>query len=207
MEPEAARPLLVRRGNASRHIRELGVNEEELEKMAVAKAMSEADRELGGTLQRWKHLPETERFLAQFHKPLRRHSFLVLSGPSRLGKTVYARSLCPPNMAVLEINCAGGAEPDLRAYRLSKHGLILFDEIVAGQVERQRKLFQAQSAPVQLGCSATNCHSYTVFTWRKPMVLCSNNWESSLLELRKADQDWVKANSIVLHVTEPMWIE
>ena len=105
------------------------------------------------------------------------------------------------------MNCASGAEPELRAYRLSKHDVILFDEIVASQVAEQRKLFQAQSAPVQLGCSATNCHSYGVFVWRKKMVLASNNWESSLAHLTAADREWVVANSIVLSVTEPMWQE
>ena len=103
------------------------------------------------------------------------------------------------------MNCASGKEPELRAYRLSMHDLILFDEIIASQVAEQRKLFQAQSAPVQLGCSATNCHSYGVFVWRKKMVLASNNWESSLAHLTAADREWVQANSIVLAVTEPMW--
>ena len=110
-------------------------------------------------------------------------------------------------MQVLEVNCASGAEPELRAYRLSNHDAILFDEIVASQVAQQRKLFQAQSAAVQLGCSATNCHSYNVFVWRKKMVLASNNWEASLMELAAADREWVIANSIVLSVTEPMWKE
>ena len=96
-------------------------------------------------------------------------------------------------------------EPNLRAYRLRIHGLILFDEIVANQVAQQRKLFQAQSAPVQLGCSATNCHSYEVFVWRTKLVLASNNWHSSLATLSADDQDWIKLNSIVLEVEEAMW--
>ena len=108
-------------------------------------------------------------------------------------------------MQVLEVNCASGAEPELRAYRLSKHDVILFEESVASQVAQQRKLFQAQAASVQLGCSATNCHSYDVFVWRKKLVLASNNWETSLMELTAADQEWVNSNSIVLSVTEPMW--
>ena len=107
----------------------------------------------------------------------------------------------------MEVNCASGDEPNLRAYRLRRHGLILFDEILAGQVAQQRKLFQAQSAPVQLGCSATNCHSYDVFVWRKKLVLASNNWHSSLSKLSKADQEWVNSNSIVLNVEEAMWEE
>ena len=100
-------------------------------------------------------------------------------GPSRLGKTVFARSLCPAHLEVLGINCSAGVEPDLTGYRLSRHGLLLFDEIEAGHVTAQRKLFQAQAAPVQLGCSATNCHIYEVFVWYKSLVLCANTWHSS----------------------------
>ena len=83
----------------------------------------------------------------------------------------------------------------------------MFDKILPEQVATQRKLFQAQAAPVQLGCSATNCHSYPVFVWRKRLVLASNNWQSSLQLLSAADRAWVNANSIVLDVTEEMWVE
>ena len=124
-----------------------------------------------------------------------------------MGKTAFARGLCEPGSQTLEVKCASGAEPYLRAYHLSKHGLILFDEIVASQVPSQRKLFQTQSAPVQLGCSATNCHSYDVFVWRKKLVPTSNNWESSLDELEDADRVWILANRIALVVDEPMWVE
>ena len=145
--------------------------------------------------------------MEQFERPLHIHQLLVLSGPSRVGKTAFTRSLYDPDFQTLGINCASGAEPYLRAYRLSEHGLILLDEIVASQVSYQRKFFQAQSAPVQLGCSATNCHSYDVFVWRKKLVLASNNWESSLDALEDADRAWILANSIVLAVDEPMWVE
>ena len=77
-----------------------------------------------------------------------------------------------------------------------KHGLILFDEVEAGQVTQQQKLFQAQAAPVQQGCSATNCHSYEVFVWRTPLVLCTNTWHASLARLESADQEWIAANSM-----------
>ena len=145
-------------------------------------------------------------FVEQFKEVAHRYKFLVLSGPSKVGKTAFARSVCDPGMETLEINCASGAEPDLRAYRLGRHGVLLFDEIVAEQVTAQRKLLHAQRAPVQMGCSATNCHSYDVFNWRKKLVLASNNWESSLAALGQPVQDWVMQNSIVLRVTEPMWV-
>ena len=77
----------------------------------------------------------------------------------------------------------------------------------AEQVAAQRKRFQAQSTPVRLGCSATNCHSYEVYVWRKKLVLASNNWHSTLRVVSAADRDWAQANSIVVDVVEAMWYE
>ena len=125
---------------------------------------------------------------------------------SRLGKTVFARTLAPPGTDVLEINCAAGTEPDLRAYRLTRHGLLLFDEIRADVVAQQRKLFQACAAPIQLGCSATNCHSKMVFVHRKRMVLASNVWHASKKSLTEDDKKWLDANTVVLDVDAPMWV-
>ena len=85
--------------------------------------------------------------------------------------------------------------------------MILFDEIEATQVVAQRKMFQACASAVQLGCSATNCHSYTVFLWQKRLVLASNNWHTTVAALPGDDQAWIHANAMVLHVSSPMWIE
>ena len=205
LEPRAARTLLVRCVSASRHLKELEQYDMELEKNAVKEAMEEAQILLSRSMRKQKFYEKVQTFMSQFDVAQHRYKFLVLSGPSRVGKTAFARSLCEAGKETLEINCASGQEPNLRAYRLRVHGLILFDEIVASQVAQQRKLFQAQSAPVQLGCSATNCHSYEVFVWRTKLVLASNNWHSSLAQLIAEDQEWINLNSIVLDVEEAMW--
>ena len=84
---------------------------------------------------------------------------------------------------------------------------MLFDEIRAGIVARQRKLFQACAAEVQLGCSATNCHSYTVFLYRVKLVLCSNGWAASMQELCEEDQAWLRENMVYVAAQEPLWYE
>ena len=205
LDVASAHDLMVQCVNASRHIKDLQAYDLEMEKLAVKQAIVEAERLLGGTLKEQKKYPKVQAFLNQFKEPRHRYRFLVLAGPSRVGKTAFARSLCGPGMKTLEVNCGSGAEPDLKAYRFRRHEVVLFDEIEAEQVAAQRKLFQAQATPVQLACSATNCYSYEVFVWRKKLVLASNNWHSSLSMLPAADRAWIQANSIVLDVDEQMW--
>ena len=148
-----AHDLLVKCVNGSRHIKELQAYDEEMERVAVKEAQMEAERLLGKTLKEQKHYPKVQAFLNQFKTPRHRYRFLVLAGPSRVGKTAFARSLCGPGMETSEVNCGSGAEPDLKAYRIRRHEVILFDEIEAEQVAAQRKLFQAQTSPVQMACS------------------------------------------------------
>ena len=207
LDVSIAHDLLVKCVNGSRHIKDLEAYDQEMEKIAVQQAVKEAERLLGATLKEQKRYPLVQAFLNQFKKARHRYRFLVLAGPSRVGKTAFARSLCGPGMETLEVNCSSGAEPDLKAYRFRRHDVVLFDEIEAEQVASQRKLFQAQASPVQLACSSTNCYSYEVFVWRKKLVLATNNWHRSLERLASGDRAWIQANSIVLDVHEPMWDE
>ena len=140
--------------------------EMEWEKQALEEAMEKCRKELGAQQKGWKSFPAIVKWKLQYENMMHRYQFLVLEGPSRMGKTVYARSLASDASKALEINCSAGTEPDLRAYRLSRHSVIIFDEISPIAVMKQRKLFQACAVPVQLGCSATNCHSKEVFLHR-----------------------------------------
>ena len=202
-----ARELLVQCRNASRWLKEIDIVEQEEEKAAVMAAMAKAQELLKPSLLKFRNYKVVDDFVAQFQHAKQRYKFLVLAGPSRVGKTVYARSLAPIGTECLEVNCSSGKEPDIRAYRLSRHGVILFDEVEATQVVAQRKMFQACASAVQLGCSATNCHSYTVFLWQKRLVLASNKWHTTVAMLSQEDQAWIEANSMVLDVESPMWVE
>ena len=202
-----ARGLIITSCNgATRLLKELEVLEQEAERIETERRIADARAALSPSLKTWRTFPEVQTWLQQYCAYAHRYKCLVLHGPSRLGKTVFARTLAPPGTEVLELNCAAGTEPDLRAYRLTRHGLLLFDEISAPVVCKQRKLFQASAAPVQLGCSATNCHSYSVFVHRVRMVLASNVWHSSKKTLSQDDQDWLDANTVVLDINVPMWL-
>ena len=154
---------------------------------------------------KFRTLPLVETWDAQYQDFKDRYQFLVLDGPSRMGKTAFGRSKCPKGQFVLEINCAAGGDPDLRSYRYGHHGLILLDEIEADVVARQRKLFQAGTALIQLGTSATNIHVYTVFVHRVRIVCASNNWAASTARLVEADREWIESNSVYVRCDEQLW--
>ena len=168
-------------------------------------ARESAIEQLRRQQRRFRTVDEVEAWDEQYSELLERYMFLVLEGPSMVGKTAFARSKCLRDMKVLEINCAAGGEPDLRGYRYGKHGLILCDEIEAPAVAAQRKLFQAGTACVQLGTSPTNIHVYTVFVHRVWIVCCSNNWTASMMQLPEDDRAWLRANSVHVRCEHKMW--
>ena len=201
-----ARALLCRcSSGVMRNLQELKAIEEEKERLLIDAKEADALASFRAYRRSFKTYDVVDAFLAQFLEDMPRYKFLVLNGPSRLGKTLFARSLAKCDEGLLEVNCSAGNEPDLRAYRLSKHDTILFDEISPRQVASQRKLFQGAAAPVALGTSATNCHSYRVLVYRTKMVLATNVWDEELPLLSPVDQDWIMKNSFILRLTERMW--
>ena len=192
--------------NVTRYLKEMEVLEALERQSLVERTLAEAHAHLSTVRKRFKTIPAVQIWKAQYSSHDFRYKFLVLDGPSRMGKTQFAHCLVEPPAHVHEINCGSGSEPDLRNYRFERDTLILFDEIEAPAVVSQRKLFQAAPSMVQLGCSSTNCHAYSVCVYRVMMVLCSNNWRSSLGQLNDADHEWVSANSVVVDVTEPLWV-
>ena len=178
------------------------------EEQEATRLLAEAHSELSAKGQLPFHdYPEVTQFLEQFDTCQYRYKYLVITGPSRLGKTMFARTLAKAGWKALELNCCGGCEPDLRAYRLREHDCVIFDEISAFQVVKQKKLFQAGPATVALGCSTTNCHSYNVMVHRRKLVLCTNTWVSDLQhkDMTEDDASWLTENGILLNVTQPMF--
>ena len=188
-----------------RNLEQLARYRQEQGNLAVERVMEWRRRHGGETKRPWRIHPLVLGWRAQYSVVLDRYQFLVLDGPSRMGKTGYARSLVGPD-EFLEVSLAGGAAIDLRGYRQWKHALILFDEADPAQIVAQKKLFQAGPMPVQLQTSTTNCHAYTAYVGGKMLVVCSNVWMSGLVKMPREDQEWLVRNSVYVHVTEPMWV-
>lgn len=154
----------------------------------------------------WRDLPLVEVWLQQYRTPQPRFKFLVLDGPSRMGKTLFARSLCADG-DVLELNMAGGAAADLRAYDILKHELLLFDECTPAQVLQNKKLFQAGAAMIQMGTSSTNVYAFQIYVAGKKFVVSSNVWCQELPRCSWADAQWLQENSVLVKVDRPLWQE
>ena len=135
-----------------------------------------------------------------------RYKFLVLVGPSGVGKTQYAKSLVAEGRA-LELNMAAAPEPDLKDFNPDVHDLILFDECPAQIILRQKKLFQAPAVKVALAASVTGCYSYSVWVHQKLLVVCSNVWQHELRTMPQEDREWLQCNSLVYTVESPLWVE
>ena len=155
----------------------------------------------------WKEYAMVNLWEAQYAQSRLRYGFLVLDGPSRMGKTQFARNLSQAPGGVLEINMAGCAKVDLRLYDPLVHDVLLFDECDPQAVLEHKKLFQAGGAGISMQTSATNMHAFSVCVSQKKIVVCSNNWWGSCMKLPWEDAEWLRANSYYLHVTSPMWSE
>lgn len=143
--------------------------------------------------------PHWDLFCNQFDCIAARYKFFVLEGRSRTGKTYFVRNHTGNPADVYQMNCASGAEPDLREFNWFVHTTVLFDEAHPDMVLKQRLLFQSQPAMVRLGMSTTNCHSYEVCLFQKKLVICANGWSRQVQGLRDSgrvdDADWLVANS------------
>ncbi len=202
-----AKPLLMRCcHNVARYVKELEVLEEQEELRVIKEAKESALRVLGPTDRPFRVLPEVCLWEEQYGVARHRYKFLVLNGPTKLGKTQFARNLTPPGKEFYLVNCAAGSSPDLRSFRYAKHGLILFDEITPQQVISEKLLFQGSASEVQLGTSSTNCYSYSVFLWRTRLVMASNTWSRLLSTMEVDDQEWIHNNSMYVEVSSPLWV-
>ena len=175
------------------------------EELALAEKAAAARAQLEQAVRPPRKIALVEQWLREQARPQFRQRFLVLDGPSRLGKTRYAHAL-RGTQATLDVNCSGVThEPDLRSFRGSQHSTILFDEASATMVVRNKKLFQAPPDPVQLGQSSTNCFAYAICVHQCLLVVASNKWAKELADMPQEDRDWLIKNQVYVDVQEPLW--
>ena len=134
-----------------------------------------------------------------------RKKFLVLDGPSCVGKTAFVRSLFGKGEG-LELNCAKAQECCLMSFDHNVHRCILWDEATPRLIVENRKVFQMPCTLVQLGQSATGSFEYSVWLNDSVSVIATNRWRRDLYtSLQPEDVDWIQANSVLVEVLEPLW--
>jgi hypothetical protein len=121
---EYARRLLYQSCTSiARYEKEFQLIAREREHLRVQATVERAERILQASQKPWKKYALIDSWLAQYQQDAFRYKFLVLEGPSRVGKTRFAKGLCESATHVLELSCAAGVEPDLRHFRYGTHRL------------------------------------------------------------------------------------
>ena len=181
--------------------------EKETTKSNLEKEVTQTMRLLSGQMKPCRTIAAVDEWEATFETVRFRYNFLVLDGPSKMGKTLFcrSRSLGVPG-SLLEIDCAGADTPDLTHYENGKHTMVLCDEGSAEMVLRYKKLFQASASYTRLASSHTNCHAYDVWAHRVKFVITSNRWWREVVRMPAEDAAWLWQNSVYVYVDAPLWL-
>ena len=207
IELTAARRELVASGkNLSRHLQNMDVLIKERRNEANEDMIALRNKAIAATRRPFRKIPAVDAWIRELSAPRDRRKFLVLDGPTRMGKTAFAFSIVEAG-AALEVNCAGVEDPPLRAFSQSKHRLILFDEASTHMVLKNKRLFQAPNTPVIVGSSPTNALAYSVFLGDTLLVVSSNDWEQELAALPEKQRDWLVGNMVFVSVQEKLYLE
>ena len=104
----------------------------------------------------------------------------------------------------LMVDVQHAKHPDLKDFRRGKDLAIVLDEVGGPDfIVHNKKLLQAHVDGAKLGQSATQLFAYEVFLWKIPLILTTNKW--SYRHLDAADRDWIEANCVPVHITDPVW--
>ena len=209
MEVECARKELIKTGKGlQRAMGDLDKLTQLRRELAIEARIAHVRSQIQLTDKAYKAIPDIEDWREAAQRPYqRRKRFLVLDGPSGLGKTEYVKGLFSA-AHVLELNCANcGSAPDLRPFQTDRHKCVLFDEGSVKMVLNNRKLFQAPPCLVDLGHSPTGRDVYRVFLNDAVLVISSNRWAEDCSRLEsKSDLQWIQANQVLVVVSEPMYV-
>jgi hypothetical protein len=161
--------------------------QDEIDRKAALKRRA---AQLEGKKQAFEDYPQVEEWKESFEEVQHRYKFLWISGPSGLGKTVFAQNLGKHTY----MHAAG---IDWAAYNPNEHDTVVFDDIydMETYINMHKPMFQASRATA-INTSRTNCHVRRIDTAGKKLIVCSNDAPTTA---------WVCANCIHLEVTAPMF--
>ena len=148
---------------------------------------------------------QVRRWLAAFGVPDWRYAMLVLVGPSKMGKSEWAKDMRGPQKTLL-VDCQNALHPDLAEFDPLRHEAVVLDEISGADfVIRNKKLLQGHVDGARLGQSPTQRYAYDISLWRVPIILTCNHWDPEVDVMRPSDRHWLLENCVVHYVNEPVW--
>lgn len=170
------------------------------EKQEVEKLVEERKARLVAKLEVFAPIPDVTSWKSTFEVELERYPFLVLCGPSKMRKTIYAKSLFKNPFVHKD-------KIDWDGYSWLKNDCIIFDDInlpdhIWKYVRQNKVLFQASST-VAVNTSATNCYKRDICIVQRPIIICSND---GLIEkyVTETYKEWILANCLWVEVTKPI---
>jgi hypothetical protein len=209
MPPDVGREQLVYTGaNLTRRLADYDKWSREVRLVQHRAARSDLDAQLASQLRPFRRIPEVDAWWNRYSRGAHdRKPFLVLEGPSRVGKTAFARALSGEPNATLELNCANVKALQLTMFQPGVHRVMLWDELAASLVVAEKKVFQAPNVAVDLGVTNTCQYVYWVDLSATVHIICSNRWSGQVAQLDPEDRQWVEANQTLVAVTEPLWLQ
>ena len=201
---DAAEDLYVACGfNVVRHLANIDEIRRRTEDSAVDRAITAAHAAVLPGLFPIKMYAEIVEWSAKFREPALRRQFVVLEGPSWVGKSHWVRMFCWHEQGQLyEVDLSGKSlYPNLKRFRFGFHTHILLDEGSVQCVLHNRKLLQGVPARIQMGQSPTNQFAYEVCTYGVKFFLTSNVWTAEMEACSAEDRAWLSRN--IVHVVEP----
>ena len=210
--PNAKEEIINARGHTATYLREIETIETLEEDAAIELEKKCIDAELSGAFKPFRFVPEVCLWRLQYGRDTiyglwgkeSRFKFLVLTGPSCMGKTQYAKTLFGVSNTLV-VPCQGVKNPCLKEYRRQRHKAILFDEISSECIHDNKAIFQANNDKVLLGQSPTMRDCYSVFLYGVACIVCCNDWLENI-KRSSLEEEWLLANSIVYDCTEKMWV-
>lgn len=170
------------------------------ERTQKRKLVHEARKEqLQPTKHPFKLYPQIENFKEQFDYIEHRYKFLVVVGPSRLGKTELMRSHFPEAFE-------HKGSVDWTGYDPVDHSAIIFDDVPKfwDYIIQNKPLFQSNCEGYKVHTSATNCYSKEIDNAAKPIIITTNEIP---YESPSSDYLYLKDNWILLELNSPTWAD
>ena len=193
---------LSRDGVVSRH-RNLTLCREQEQRLEAEAAVQERIKRIRGNpelFHPFPQIPSAQKWLQEFQKDALRYPILIVLGPSRKGKTEWAKSLFKQPLEV-KIGSLTFFPDSLRAFKHGFHDGLVLDDVRDLQfvVDHQEKLQGKYDCLVEFGSTAGGTCAYHLDLFGVPVVATINLSTKNLQFLDS--HDWLAnpGNRVLVH--------